>query len=102
MADEEHEGTEPMRVTPWTLDKTINVPMMFTVFTAIVTVSIWAGNMNQRMSNVEASVKRIDDTVSRISDQQADIKVIDERSTQNRKDLDRLIAEIARRNGIDL
>lgn len=50
--DNEREG-ETVRSTPWRLDKTINLPMLFTVFTGVVTASIWAGNMNQRMTNVE-------------------------------------------------
>lgn len=99
--NEEREGSE-MRTTPWRLDKTINLPMLFTVFTGVVTASIWAGNMNQRMTNVEQSIQRIETNLSKISDQSSNIKVLDERSVRNRADIDRVIAEIARREGINL
>ncbi|WLJ71094.1 hypothetical protein [Sphingomonas phage Kimi] len=99
--DNEREG-ETVRSTPWRLDKTINLPMLFTVFTGVVTASIWAGNMNQRMTNVEQSIQRIESTLTQVSEQSNNIRVLDERSNQTRKDLDRVIAEIARRNGISL
>ena len=97
---EEQEG--PAMKTQWRLDKTINLPMLFTVFTGMVTASVWAGTINQRVTNIEISVARVEATVKEIQVETNKVPVLDERSNATRRDLDRVIAEIAHRNGITL
>lgn len=57
----------PMRVTPFVLDRTINLPFLFTVALAIVAGIIWAGNVNNRLDKLEERTRGLPDIEVRLA-----------------------------------
>lgn len=84
--DKERE-TVHVRTTPWTIDRTVNLPFLMAVVMAMVTALIWGGRMDNRMSNVEKVTADIPEISRRL-------ERIDERSEGVRRDLDRALRQI--------
>lgn len=42
-----------MKVTPFTFDRTINLPFLVTVFLALVSAVVWTSGVNHRLERLE-------------------------------------------------
>lgn len=56
-----------MRVTPFVLDRTINLPFLFTVALAIVAGIIWTGNVGNRLDKLEERTRGLPDIEVRLA-----------------------------------
>lgn len=56
-----------MKVTPFTFDRTINLPFLVTVVLAIAAGSAWTSKMDNRMTAVERSTSGLQEMRERIA-----------------------------------
>lgn len=87
MSDSQHEEGRGMKTTPWTLDRTINVPLFVTLALAVLGGVAWAGRTDQRIANLEQGVKEI----PVMSQQLAEIKA---QNTATLRDINRLQGQV--------
>ena len=67
----------------WTIDKTINLPFLGTVFMAVLSGAVWASTVNARMTRVE-------EQVAPLAEMQVQVATINERSVSVGASLSRL------------
>jgi len=67
----------------WTIDKTINLPFLGTVFMAVLSGAVWASTVNARMTRVE-------EQVAPLGEMQVQVATINERSMSVGASLSRL------------
>lgn len=60
-------GDSSMRVTPFTFDRTINLPFLVTVVLAIAAGAAWTSKMDNRMTNVEVSTAGLPEMRERLA-----------------------------------
>lgn len=72
-----------VRSNSWTIDKTINLPFLLTMFMAVISGAIWASTINSRMQQVEAQV-------APIAEMQVQVATINERSVAASQSMARL------------
>lgn len=56
-----------MKMTPFTLDRTINLPFLVTVVIAIAAGSAWASNTDRRLQGVEQATAGLPEVRERIA-----------------------------------
>lgn len=78
-----------MIVTPVTFDRTINLPFLGTVLTAIIAGAIWTSSMSNRMERVEAATQGLPEMRERLAR-------MDERGEASKASLERLERAIER------
>lgn len=72
-----------MRSTPWTLDKTINLPFLLTAAVAFATAISFAAKTDNRLANLEASTKAVPELSAQMErlDERTKIMQVDIRAT---------------------
>lgn len=79
-----------MNVTPFTFDRTINLPFLVTVAAAIIAGTIWTSNMDSRMQSVEQAT-------AGLPEMRESIARMDERGDASRATLARIERELSER-----
>lgn len=72
-----------VRSNSWSIDKTINLPFLGTVFMAVLSGAVWASTVNARMAEVE-------EQVAPLAEMQVQVATINERSVAVGQSLARL------------
>ncbi len=78
-----------MKTTPWTIDRSINLPFLGTVFAAVISGAVWASMISSRMDRVESQVDAIPESQLRVAR-------MDERGASNRETLARMERQLER------
>lgn len=79
---------QPVKVTPLTFDRTINLPFLVTVFLALVTAVVWTSGVNHRLDRLEERTRGLPDI-------EVQLARIDERGAASKAALARIEQKIA-------
>lgn len=70
-----------MKQTPWTIDKTVNLPFLITVASAVVAAAMWATKTDNQLTDLQ-------NATAAIPAMSAKLERLDERSEAMRRDID--------------
>lgn len=79
-----------MKITPVVLDRTINLPFLATVATAIIAAVVWTSTVNARLDRLEDRTAGLPELSERIAR-------MDERGAGTRDAIERIERELERR-----